>query len=361
MWLAGNLQEDEGRLSEAAETYTALARRYPAAEDGWRGFLWSGSHTLHAARLARRSRRLGRDGIIGGRRFVVASGRVHWLGRAHWAAGEREAAQNAWRKAWEAGPATYYGLRAAEWSEDSGKRLAPAYSPKAPAARDREELANWLTGWAGEGQLDVSARLASDPDWRRGVMLAQLGLRPQALAAWNAVLSRHAGSPWMLAGLSIAFSDAGAPELSIRSAEQLAARSPAGRIDLAPVALQRLAYPLGMEKLLRENAAKYGLDPRPVAAVIRQESRFETGARSVAAAQGLMQIIPDTATWIAQQLRRTEFRAEQIYWPYINVEFGSYYLQQQLKAFDSSLVSAWRPTTAARETRAAAQAGAGGR
>ena len=48
-------------------------------------------------------------------------------------------------------------------------------------------------------------------------------------------------------------------------------------------------------------AIERGLDPAWVYGLIRQESRFIMDARSSASAQGLMQIIPPTARWIARQ------------------------------------------------------------
>ncbi len=134
--------------------------------------------------------------------------------------------------------------------------------------------------------------------------------------------------------------NAGASRLAILCAEQLAGKSPAGTMIAAPAALQRLAYPIPFATLIEEEAIKRGLDPRLIAAVIRQESRFETGAISTAAAQGLMQIIPATADWIALQLGWPGFKPAQIYRPYVNVAFGVFYLQQQALAFDGSLFAA---------------------
>jgi len=74
--------------------------------------------------------------------------------------------------------------------------------------------------------------------------------------------------------------------------------------------------------------------------VIRQESRFEPVAASGAGAQGLMQIMPATAEWIALQQGRRDFKPELAYRPYINVDFGAYYLNWTLKQLDGSLVAA---------------------
>ena len=82
------------------------------------------------------------------------------------------------------------------------------------------------------------------------------------------------------------------------------------------------------------------LDSRLLAAIIRQESRFETGAASFAGAQGLMQVMPGTAESIAKQLGWPNFESQQAYWPYVNVAFGAFYVQQWLRHFDGSVFTA---------------------
>jgi soluble lytic murein transglycosylase len=166
-----------------------------------------------------------------------------------------------------------------------------------------------------------------------------LGLRAPGLAAWANLQRRHEKEPWTQVGLAIAFADAGAHRLSILCAEELAGMAPGGDLSAAPLALQRLAYPLPYLDLLTTEANRRGLDPRLVAAVIRQESRFDSEALSSAAAQGLMQIMPATADWIASRLGWSDFTSEQIYRPYINVAFGAYYLQWGLNQFNNSIAT----------------------
>jgi soluble lytic murein transglycosylase len=143
-----------------------------------------------------------------------------------------------------------------------------------------------------------------------------------------------------LVALAFAFRDAGANRLSILSAEEVVRLWGRGGMRAAPMALQRLAYPFPFAELIRAEAGKWGLDPRLLAAVIRQESHFETGVASSAGAQGLMQVMPGTAKSIASQLGWQDFQAEQAYWPYVNVAFGAFYVQQWLKHFDNSLFMA---------------------
>ncbi|MEG0914856.1 MAG: lytic transglycosylase domain-containing protein, partial [Christensenellaceae bacterium] len=61
-------------------------------------------------------------------------------------------------------------------------------------------------------------------------------------------------------------------------------------------------YPLEYKDLIVEYAQKYDLDPYFVAAIIHTESGYDKDAVSSAGAVGLMQIMPETADWIAGQL-----------------------------------------------------------
>ena len=71
-------------------------------------------------------------------------------------------------------------------------------------------------------------------------------------------------------------------------------------------------------------------------ALIRQESFFERGARSSAAAQGLTQVIPSTAEEIAGAIGWPNFEPDDIYKPYVNIKFGVYYLWAALNMFDGN-------------------------
>jgi soluble lytic murein transglycosylase len=96
----------------------------------------------------------------------------------------------------------------------------------------------------------------------------------------------------------------------------------------------RIRYPLHYETIVRTHARNYGLEPALLAAVIYQESRFRSGARSSSGAIGLMQLLPTTAQGIALRTGGTRFRVEDLYDPDINVRYGSWYLRHLLQKYD---------------------------
>jgi Soluble lytic murein transglycosylase and related regulatory proteins (some contain LysM/invasin domains) len=71
-----------------------------------------------------------------------------------------------------------------------------------------------------------------------------------------------------------------------------------------------------------------GVDPRFIHAVIWQESKYKTSARSHAGAQGLMQLMPDTAK---------RFGCADPDNPEANVEAGTKYLSWLLKRFSGNV------------------------
>lgn len=119
----------------------------------------------------------------------------------------------------------------------------------------------------------------------------------------------------------------GANRLTISGTEHLIFRSPAQGVEEAPLFLQRMAYPRHFSRLVEEEASGFGIDPLLFYSLIRQESLFEPGARSFAAAQGLAQIIPSTGAEIAGRLNYPNYRNELLYRPFVNVRFGAFYLR----------------------------------
>jgi soluble lytic murein transglycosylase len=87
--------------------------------------------------------------------------------------------------------------------------------------------------------------------------------------------------------------------------------------------------PLSQAGVIRQQAAAKHLDPALIAAVIYAESKFDPRP-SPAGAQGLMQILPATAYFIAHLSGGTRFTASDLATPSINVAYGSYYLRYLL-------------------------------
>jgi len=93
----------------------------------------------------------------------------------------------------------------------------------------------------------------------------------------------------------------------------------------------REVYPLPYKSLIVEAAHQHKNDPALLAAMIKVESNFRPDAVSEAGAKGLMQLMPNTAQWIAKETNSSEFTLEKLTDPKTNIDFGSWYLRYLLE------------------------------
>jgi soluble lytic murein transglycosylase len=111
-----------------------------------------------------------------------------------------------------------------------------------------------------------------------------------------------------------------------------------GAIVMAPwadKAVQELALPLRHEDVIRQQAADKHLDPSLIAGVIYVESHFRDQT-SHAGAKGLMQLMPETADYIARKSGGTKFEQGDLARPQINISYGSWYLRYLLQKYHGS-------------------------
>lgn len=100
----------------------------------------------------------------------------------------------------------------------------------------------------------------------------------------------------------------------------------------ADKAVQELSLPLRHEDVIRQQAEDKRLDPALIAAVIYTESRFRDQTSPVGAT-GLMQLMPETADYIAGKSGGTQFQQGDLADPQINIAYGSWYLRYLLDRY----------------------------
>jgi len=199
-----------------------------------------------------------------------------------------------------AGPLTFYGKLAAE---------ELSFTPELPS----------LAPAADEADL---AKARANPGLTRALLLIGLGLRSEGVREWN----------YTLRGMS---------ERDLFAAAELACQrevwdrcintSDRTRQDID----MQQRYPTPYRDIVLARSQETGLDPAYVYGVIRQESRFMADVRSSVGAAGLMQLMPNTARWIARKLA-LDFRPDQITDPAVNLKLGTNYLKRVLDDFDGS-------------------------
>lgn len=175
-----------------------------------------------------------------------------------------------------------------------------------------------------EGEI---AEAAAVPGLKRALALYRTDLRTEATREWL----------WTIRGMDDRRLLAAA-ELARRNEVWDRAISTADRTVLAHDFSVRYLAPY--RELLAEQARTRELEEPWVLGLIRQESRFVTGARSSAGATGLMQVMRDTARWAAQRTRMKGFSWPRVSEPNVNVALGTYYLRHVLDQFDGNPVIA---------------------
>jgi soluble lytic murein transglycosylase len=101
-------------------------------------------------------------------------------------------------------------------------------------------------------------------------------------------------------------------------------------------AINDLTLPLSHADVIRQQAAANHLDPALVAGVIYAESKFDP-RRSPAGAQGLMQLMPQTAEFLARRSGGISFRVSDLGKPRVNIAYGSYLLRYLIDHYDGNV------------------------
>ena len=98
-------------------------------------------------------------------------------------------------------------------------------------------------------------------------------------------------------------------------------------------------YPMEYTDLIIENAEQNGIEPAYVASVVCAESDYDANALSSAGAQGLMQLLPDTAQWIAPKFDEVYVEGC-LYTPEVNLKYGCWYLGYLMRRFNNDMTCA---------------------
>jgi soluble lytic murein transglycosylase len=99
--------------------------------------------------------------------------------------------------------------------------------------------------------------------------------------------------------------------------------------------MHKFWYPLAYWDSVEPIAKKYNIDPLVALSVMREESRFDAGAKSAAGAYGLMQLMPQTAYRLDRTLKLGITRPSHLTVIGNNIHLGSFYLRSLFNDFHS--------------------------
>ena len=187
------------------------------------------------------------------------------------------------------------------------------------------------TGQTSPRTLDLPPKIDSVGPPRTVAWLIDLGELGLASQEWSRLVKTRGAEPGE-ALAAAAFEDGrGRPDLAIRILRR-------GFSDLGSPAMAGLpenvvkAYlPLRWTNELRAAAHEFGLDPWLLAGLARQESIFNSRARSPAGARGAVQLMPGTALGHARALGLG--RTPDLFDPEINLRIGARELAHLIEVF----------------------------
>ena len=222
----------------------------------------------------------------------------------------------------------YWRLRLALETGDSGaaqqlRLLARQHPFEFYGVRSREILGD--TDFLLDSALD-SPRPGSFAPARareRVRLLASLGLDAEARAEATGWVRDNSVSVRVLLAAAQAAAEAGYARESILLGD--AARGRAGIVRGVAQAL----YPLPYRGVIEGEATEHCVDPLLLAALIRQESRFEPRAVSPAGAYGMSQVMPATGRMMAAALHLGPWNRELLFVPDFNLHLGARYLHER--------------------------------
>ena len=263
------------------------------------------------------------------------------VGMAAWKAGQNDKAAKAFQvlaqsesaSPWDRAAGAYWAAR----SHQGAGRPAEAMKWLEQAAQHSRTFYG-LIAWQALGKADESdihapvltrrhrRILAEVPAGRRAIALVQAGRRDIAEQELRRIDPRGDD---MLEQAVVALADLGRmPALAMRLGSVLSSADGA--------ASDSALYPLPPW----EPKGGFTVDRALLFALMRQESRFDPTARSGAGARGLMQLMPSTATYVADKLTTDIGRKPDLYEPETNVTLGQHYVRYLLdqKGIENDLI-----------------------
>ncbi len=100
-------------------------------------------------------------------------------------------------------------------------------------------------------------------------------------------------------------------------------------------------YPIHYKDEIRKHAIHYDVDPFLVASIIRVETNFKPGKESKKGALGIMQLMPDTATWAMEMAKLPTISLESVkHETDANIQLGTWYIKKLHDDLDGNPIAA---------------------
>ena len=344
LWRAGYLYGTNGETTLSRQTFMRLADAYPdhelttnglfiAASAAVRDEVWTIAENLYA-RIASLT--------VGGDQAAA----YLWLGRLALKRDDTGSANEAFALVIAAAADSYFAARAGDFRIGRQPFLPPAsYQFDFDEAAELQVAEGWLRQTFAIDETGDLWRLSdaqnNDPRMIRGRELFTVSAFDEAAIEFEELVddARDQGDVLGSYRLAVYLRGLGVYRESIIAAADVIIASNQGTLA-APPFVARMRFPAYYIDVIRPAAREREIDPLLMLSLIRQESLFNTFATAGAGEKGLMQVIPSTAQYIAEQLDWQDYQHSDLFRPYAGVAFGSYYIDEQLELFDQNAIAA---------------------
>ena len=345
LWRAAYLHGTNGNLNESRQLFMRLADAFPESSQASSGLFIAASAALDADDEANAE-------TLYGRLAVTTTGEQQaeaylQVGRLALERGDARQAESAFSSASAAAPDSYFSARA----QDIRDGRAP-FTPPDEYVFEFDDLAevtaaeNWLRQTFGAGRelpegplWPLSPELEAEPRVVRGRELWAVGAFNEAITEFLDVMGDYREDGIASYQLAIYTRIIGAYYPSIVGAANVIQAAGVATLE-APPYIARMRYPAYYRDVILRITSARDVDPLLLMSLIRHESLFNAHATAAADEKGLTQVIPGTGEYIAGQLNWPNYQHSDLFRPYASVEFGTYYLAEQLQRFNGNVYAA---------------------
>jgi soluble lytic murein transglycosylase len=268
--------------------------------------------------------------------YATAGEDALWgIGWTHYLNGEYKKASDIFSKLYDKFSDTKYLYWKGRSIEADGEDASPIFQQLSQKRRDyystlshsRGRNGNERSVWAGDKRrkktmAPVHKVVLKKMD--RIDTLLEIGLSKEA-SAELVYLSRNTNSLDDVVYICSKLQELGQYKYSVR----LAVRVPYTQILLP------FLYPLAHWDIVEKLSEKYHVDPLLILAIVREESRFDSDARSSAGALGLMQLMPKTAYRFDKKMKLGIRSSNDILDVKHNLNLGTFYISGLIREFSS--------------------------
>lgn len=308
-----------GSRKSAAQVRKTILTRY-ASSDAAAQIRWQNAQAQAKAGNAKAARQWAEPILKQNPESELAPEAGFWIGKWAQAMNQRQQAKAAFENVLRQFPQSYYAWRSASqlgWEVGSFttvRDLTPTVAR--PAVRDALP--------AGSPTLQELYQLGQDQDaWTLWQTEFQNRMQPTVAEQFTDGVMRQGVGDNLDGIFMVSF-------LSERDIP--AERQQYYELKQKPAYWQAL-YPFPFLEPIEAWSQKRQLNPLLVTALIRQESRFETGILSSVGATGLMQVMPETGEWIAKQIKLKQYDLKD---PEDNIKLGTWYLDYTHREYNNN-------------------------